>query len=204
MGEPESGACTLLRMVQFLSRSFHNQSDASNGSRIDESHLELERIAQRLTKTIMANDAYRGHEFDALKTRYDDQVALLRSITQLDSQLFTGYITLQLVLSAWLAGHPVNKPLVRAGLLLIDLTLCFIASRFLYGSYRRRLEIVTTIKNICEALGFTEKGIYLPNKAINPKTVLRAWGYWYIAGVWVAALGFVLVLFGALTPPTQN
>jgi hypothetical protein len=146
----------------------------------------------------MREAIYRGHEFEALKMRYEDQVTLLRSITQLDAQLFTGYITLQLALGAWLSSHPITKLGMQIGLLLIDLVLCFITSKFLFSSHKRRLEIVITIKNICEALGFTEKGIYIEDKAINPQTRLRAWGYWYIAGAWVTAVGIILIIFGGL------
>lgn len=158
-----------------------------------------EKPKTRVENQRIKEPVYRGHEFEALKTRYEDQVTLLRSITQLDSQLFTGYMTLQLALGAWLSSHPLTRLRMQVGLLLIDLTLCFITSWFLYGSYKRRLEIVTTIKNICDALGFTEKGIYLREKAINPETRLRAWGYWYIAGVWVTAVGIVLIIFGGLS-----
>ncbi|PYP83721.1 MAG: hypothetical protein DMF61_22240 [Blastocatellia bacterium AA13] len=141
---------------------------------------------------------YQAHRFDALKMRYDDQVALLRSITELDLKLFTGYFTVQLLLGAWLTSHPLSRVLMQIGLLSIDLTLCLIASRLLYLSQKRRCEIVATIKNICEVLGFTQKDIYLSGSAINPEIVLRAWTPYYIVGVLVSSIGIGLIIFGGL------
>ncbi len=40
------------------------------------------------------------HKFEALKLKYTDHVELLRFITKLDVQLFSGYITIQLALGA--------------------------------------------------------------------------------------------------------
>ncbi len=39
---------------------------------------------------------YRGHEFEAIKARYEDQVQLLRSLTGIDLRIVTGFITVHL------------------------------------------------------------------------------------------------------------
>ena len=67
--------------------------------------------------------AYEGHEFDALKLRYEDQVALLRSLTQFDFKIFVGFFTLQLLLASWLSANPISSCTVRIALAVIDAVL---------------------------------------------------------------------------------
>jgi hypothetical protein len=152
---------------------------------------------QKSQQTPTPKPVYQGHEFEALKLRYEDQVALLRSLTTIDWQVFTSYITIQVVLGSWLIQNPINNLLLRLALELIDLTLAGIAGWLLYSNYKRRIEVVGTVKNLNEALGFTEPGIYLPGKAINPPTIFRPWVYGYILGVITGALGVALILFGS-------
>ncbi len=47
----------------------------------------------------------RGHEFEALTCRFENQTELLHRMTVIDLQVFSGYISLQLALGAWLATH---------------------------------------------------------------------------------------------------
>jgi hypothetical protein len=150
-------------------------------------------------QTPVNQPAYHGHEFEALKLRYEDQVALLRTLTTIDWQVFTSYITIQVVLGSWLIQHPIEYILLQAGLAIIDLTLASIAGWLLYNNYKRRIEVVDTVKNLNEALGFTNPNIYLPGKAINPPTIFRPWVYGYLVGVATGALGIGLIIFG---PPS--
>lgn len=103
--------------------------------------------------------AYKGHEFEALKMRYEDQVELLREITKLDLQIFSGYLTLQIALGGWLIAHPLQSLMMQIGMLLIDAALAAIAGYLHYSHFHRRREAVDTIKNLNRALGFTEQGI---------------------------------------------
>ena len=145
---------------------------------------------------------YQGHEFEALKLRYEDQVELLRTMTTLDHQVFTGYMTIQLVLGGWLTQYPVGDTLLKLGLFFIDLTLSGVAGWFLYNNYRRRTEVVRTVKNLNDALGFTEPNIYLQDRAINAPTIFRPWVYGYLVGVVTGALGVSLIIFAS--PKTSS
>ncbi len=133
-------------------------------------------------------------KFEALKLRYTDHVEILRFITKLDVQLFSGYITLQLTLGAWLATHPINGCGPKIGIILIDIVLAVIASKLLWNDYKRREEVVGIIKNINEALMFNESGAYLPDSPINVKTETRPWYKWFFWGIAVSVLGIIMVV----------
>ena len=143
-------------------------------------------------------EVYKGHEFKALSLRYQDHVELLRTMTHIDLRIFSGYITLQLAMGAWLATNRPSDFLVQIGLFLIDLVLAGIAAKLLYNNFRRRKEAVGTLKNINEALGYTETGVYLPEKSINVETTFRPWWYWYLVGVFACVAGIALILFGQI------
>ncbi len=137
-------------------------------------------------------------KFEALKLRYTDHVELLRSITKLDVQLFSGYITIQLALGAWLASHPIDGNWPKIGIILIDIVLAVIASKLLWNDYKRREEVVGIIKNINEALNFNKIGAYLPDIPINVKTETRPWHKWFFVGITVGVLGIIMVTFGGI------
>jgi hypothetical protein len=139
---------------------------------------------------------YKDHEFEALKVRYEDQLQLLRTLTTYDFRIFSGFITLQLLLGGWLSTHPVLNFWGRIGILLINTVLASIACILLYYQYRRRQEVIATVRNISQALGFSEKGIYLPDRAMNVEGGPRPWFIWYIGGILISLLGFCLILFG--------
>jgi hypothetical protein len=144
----------------------------------------------------LMDPAYKGHEFESLKLRYEDQVTLLRSLTAHDMRIFSGFITIQILLGGWISVHPVESVTVKVGLSIIDTVFALIAGSLLYNSYNRRKEVIDTVKNLNEALGYTEKNIYLKDKAINSsyKTKTRFWFWWYIIGIAFAWFGFLLVL----------
>ena len=50
-------------------------------------------------------EVYKGHEFESLANLLGQQVENLRYMTQLDLRVFSGYLTLQLVLGGWLVRH---------------------------------------------------------------------------------------------------
>jgi hypothetical protein len=143
----------------------------------------------------MADD-WKGHEFEALSLRYQDQVELLRTMTQVDLRVFSGFLTLQLALGAWVSRNPPGGGLPRLGFLVLDLVLTGIAGKLLYNNYRRRKEVVGTLKNLNEALGFARPGVYLQDRAINAATTFRPWWWWYLIGLLAAAFGFAVILLG--------
>lgn len=137
-------------------------------------------------------------KFDALKIRYDDHVELLRFITKLDVQIFSGYITIQLALGAWLASNRPCGITPKLGIMLIDITLALIAGKLLFNDYQRRKEVVDIIRNICEAFGYTKTGIYLKDKAINIETHRRPWFWWFLIGIILGVIGIAMVTFGGI------
>ena len=52
------------------------------------------------------------------------------------------------------------------------------------------------MRNISEAFGFTQSGIYLSDRAINVEGGTRPWFIWYIVGILISLLGFCIILFG--------
>ena len=147
---------------------------------------------------------YKGHEFEALRLRYEDQVELLRALTNLDMKIFTGFITVQLVLGGWISAYPISDVFVQTGLFLIDIVFAFLAGRLLYNQFKRRKEVINTVKNLNEALGFNKSGTYLPDRAINATSSTRPWFWWYIIGICVATFGLSLILFGATPLQEQS
>jgi hypothetical protein len=119
-------------------------------------------------------------KFEALKLRYADHVELLRFMTKLDVQLFSGYITLQIALGAWIATHPING---------------------IWNDYKRREEVVGIIKNINEALNFNTSGAYLSDSPINVQTETRPWHKWFLIGIATGVLGIIMVTFGGVVIP---
>lgn len=142
-------------------------------------------------------------KFDALKLRYTDHVELLRSITKQDIQIFSGYITVQLILGSWITSHPINGFWPRIGIILIDFVLATIALKLLYNDYLRRKEVVEIIKNINEALNFNTKGAYLSDKPINVETKTRPWFLWFMFGIIFGVVGIVIVTFAGITLATS-
>ena len=139
--------------------------------------------------------AYEGHEFDALKLRYEDQVGLLRSLTQFDFKIFVAFFTLQLVMGGWLSANPISSCTVRVGLAVIDVVLAALSVKLLHNQHCRRQEVADTIKNINTALGFDEPGVYIPGSPLNPPYKRRYWFMWYWVGVVVSTAGLFVVLF---------
>jgi len=142
---------------------------------------------------------YAKHEFEALRYRFENQTEQLYRMTLIDLRIFTGYITLQLALGAWTATHEADIAggTVRVGLLIIDLALAIIAAALLYNNYKRRTEVVGTVKNCNQALGYEDEGVYLEGSPLNAHTKFRPWAGWYFAGIVAGFAGVAMVLFGS-------
>lgn len=82
----------------------------------------------------------------------------------------------------------------------IDIALALIAGKLLYNQYCRRQEVVDTIKNLNDALGYTKKNVYLDNRAINAPSSTRFWFPWFIFGITLGVVGLGMILF----VPTQH
>lgn len=144
-------------------------------------------------------EVYRGHEFEAVKCRFENQTEQLYRMTLIDLRIFTGYIALQLALGAWIATHGSAIPnmIVRIGLMIIDLVLTVGAIALLYNDLRRRKEVAGIVGNCNKALGYETPGVYIPSEKLNVETKFRPWAGWYFAGIVVGFLGITLVLFSA-------
>jgi len=135
--------------------------------------------------------------FDALRMRYEDHVELLRYMTRLDLQLFTGFMTIQLALGGWLATGPITAWLPLTGLLALDGALAAVGTILLRNNALRRKEAVATLKNVMGALGFYQPGFYSPGIVINAPGQFRLWGPWYTGAIAVAWGGVMLVAIAA-------
>ena len=142
----------------------------------------------------MTQKPYVGHEFEALKLRYEDQVGLLRALTEIDFKLFTSFFTLQLLLGSFLLTQSSAAAKHQASLAIVDAVLAILSVKLLYNNHRRRQEVGDTIGNLNAALGFTEPGVYLEGRPLNPPYQRRYWFKWYAVGVAVATCGVLMVL----------
>jgi hypothetical protein len=133
----------------------------------------------------------------------EDHAELLRFISTLDFKIFGGYITLQLGLGSWLAEHRPSVVEAQIGVAIIDGTLTIIAAALIYNNFRRRTEIVKTLRNVNEALFFNEKGAYLPGEPLLAPTVFRPWRWWYTGGIVIAYIGIILILFRGLSSTSE-
>ena len=75
---------------------------------------------------------YEGNEFEAVKLRFENQTEQLYRMTMIDLRIFTGFITLQIALGAWLAtkGAGLSSEL-KIGLAIIDIGLTYVACALL-------------------------------------------------------------------------
>jgi hypothetical protein len=136
-----------------------------------------------------------GNEFEALKLRYEDQVVLLRTLTEIDHRMVTAFFTLQLVLGGWLAAQEPLSSQLQWGIVAMDVAIAVIFLKLLFNNHRRRQEVADTIGNINEALGFNAKGAYLDGKTLNPPYKRRYWLKWYVASVVISTVGLFFVVF---------
>lgn len=140
--------------------------------------------------------------FDALKLRYSDQTELNRFLTSFDFKVFSGFISLQLVIAGWyVTQYEKFNSLsdktsfgIDIGLLTLDTILLLVALILLESNLARRISVVGTIKNINEALGFTKCGTYLADRAINAPHTFAPWARWYQLMVFLAYLSVILIV----------
>jgi hypothetical protein len=145
-----------------------------------------------------------SQRFEALKMRYEDHVELLRYMTGLDLKLFSGVMTIQVALGSWLATKPIESTTTVIVLLALDGIIAGFGAVLLRNNALRRKEAVETLKNINLAFGFTTRGFYLADRAINATGKFRLWGPWYMAGIVIAFIGLVVVVTTAKMKSEPN
>jgi hypothetical protein len=149
---------------------------------------------------------YKGKEFEAIELEFKDNTERLYRMTMIDLRIFSGFITLQLLLGGWMAKDGADiGPALRVAFAAIDISLAYVAIALLRNNSLRRKETSEIVQNCARALGFCETGIYLKDRALNPKLTLRIWKNYYYYGILVALVGFLFVLFfvGQHIPPAK-
>jgi chromate transport protein ChrA len=123
-------------------------------------------------------------------------------MTLIDLRIFTGYITLQLAMGAWIATNQENIAciIVSIGLLLTDTALAIIASALLYNNYQRRKEVKKIVDNCSEALGYEQTGLYLQARPLNVHMEFNPWIGWYLIGIAIGFIGVLMVILGTFDP----
>lgn len=138
---------------------------------------------------------YENNEFEAVKLRFESQTELLHRLTQIDLRVFSGFITLQLVLGAWLATHGGDLiSELKLGLGVIDGGMAFVVYSLLHNNALRRNEVVENLENCKVSLGYNTPGVYLEGKALDTEMEFRPWKYYYYVGIAVSLVGVFLVL----------
>jgi len=138
------------------------------------------------------------NKFEALKIRFLDQVELLHRLTMIDLRIFSGFITLQLALGAWLTTQQNMLFTLKFGLGVIDFGLAFVAYALLRNNTLRRKEVVGTVVNCATALKYKEPGYYLDGEEpLDSKSKLRLWKGYYNFGILITLVGiYLILLFG--------
>lgn len=138
---------------------------------------------------------YEGNEFEAVKLRFENQTEQLYRMTMIDLRIFTGFITLQLALGAWLAtkGSDLSCEL-KVGLFVIDIGLTYVAYVLLRNNALRRKEVAEIVNNCAEALGYKTPGVFLEAEPLDIKLELRLWKNYYYFGIAISVIGVLLVL----------
>ena len=135
-------------------------------------------------------------KYELVKYRHQDQAKLSLHISDTDFKVFSGYLTLQVALCSFIIYKAPGMSFVaKIGFSLIDIVLAWACFKLLRNHWYRRKEIVETIKNCNEYLGYNEVGFYLKDKAINGKTVNRFWFGTYTVVVIAACVAFQFILF---------
>ncbi|MFC1544476.1 hypothetical protein ACFL4Y_04410, partial [Gemmatimonadota bacterium] len=144
------------------------------------------------------------NKYDALKTRFLDQVELLHRMTLVDLKVFFAYMTLQLGIGAWVAANKqaIDTPFLKIGLMVIDLGIAIVATGLLYNNRRRRTEVIATVRNCNQALGYEDEGAFLPSHKLNAETTTRFWATWYYIALAIAFIGVAIITFSSVSVPS--
>jgi hypothetical protein len=132
-------------------------------------------------------------KFDAIKHRHENQAKLLVEMSHIDLKVFISFLTLQVVLGGFISQFEFSNS-SKIGLFLIDIALSLICTLLLLFNYKRRKEVVGTIKNCNKALGYETPNIYIEG-TINVQTKFRPWFWMYFLGIFVSIAGIALMLF---------
>ena len=136
-------------------------------------------------------------KIDLLKAKYEDHAADLRFRTEYDYKLISGYVTLNLVIGAWLAKNPLPSYPHKVGFTLLFIGLVFFVLGLLNSNLKRRKIVVEIMQNINDALDFDKEGVYRTgavNPAANKKT--NYWVKWQRAIVLLFLVAQLFIVYG--------
>ena len=142
-------------------------------------------------------------KFEALKMRFEQQTELLRYMRQMDLTILTGFLTIQAVGAGRLLEHPLKWGAPLAGMAIFDVSLLGCVIFILYQHFARRNVEVEKLRAVREALGFYEKDVYLPGRAIEERRSSTLAANWYWGFVVAAALSTTALFVVALATTTR-
>jgi hypothetical protein len=140
-------------------------------------------------------------KLQSIMAGFNNQVEYLRVLGNIDLRIFTGYITLQLILAGWLSKLQSATYVAKLGFLLIDLSLSVVAAFLLVMNDKRRSAALKTFINIIDAMGFNEPGEYLPEKPLFAGKRAPSSLPWYLVSIVISTIGVSLVLFTVNATP---
>ena len=136
-------------------------------------------------------------EINILTAKYLDICEDLRFRKTYDFKVMSGFITLNLVLAAWLTNNPLQGIYLKVGFAIFMFGLSAIACALFYENYRRRNVVVATLKNINTALEFNKAGAYGLSEPINTtENVHIRWIKWYCLTVLFFFCATMFIVFG--------
>jgi len=135
----------------------------------------------------------KNQKFESIKYRHEDQSKLLQKMTDVDLKVFISFLTLQLALGGFITQFSLEL-VSKYGLFILDISLSLVCTILLLNNYKRRKEVVGTIKNCNNALGYDLKDAYIKDEKINSKTKFRPWFWWYIIAITLSIFGILVVL----------
>lgn len=138
--------------------------------------------------------------FEALKVGFVNKTEYLRILSQKDLRIFSGYITVQLVLAGWLSKNPISDRGREAAIFLIVLALALIVTMLIYKNNVRRGIAVEDLALLSEALKYTVPGAYLEGKVLQAVPKVRSSFGWYAGAIVVAVIAIALMIFTPAQP----
>ena len=139
---------------------------------------------------------YEDHKFEALIHRQENQTQLSVTMTHIDLGIVRNYIIAQLVICGWYLSSTTR---LSGELILIiafiDIVISIIVIMILYLNYLRRKEVIGTVENLNEVLGYSVKGAYLSNATINAISSPRPWFTLYLLGIIFILCGVIMILY---------
>ena len=120
-------------------------------------------------------------KIDVLKLVYTEEGENLRFETTTAQNLMRYFITVELALGAWVAGsRALPDRHTQWIVFLLNVLFCSCVAVLIIRNYVRRREIVTSLRNVLEALELTTAGAYLAAREIHSSRFNASWRNWYL------------------------